>query len=132
MTKGVPNMNKTISGSLFILIFFVAAYSAFCAAEPSGEIKDGVRVVKVTAHRYDFKPDPIVVRRGERVRLEITTNDVAHGLAISDFKVNVAVPKDKITTADFTADKTGDFQINCSVYCGPGHGKMRGALKVVE
>lgn len=98
----------------------------------SGEVKDGVRIVKVEASKYKFSPDPIVVKFGEKVRLIVTSADVDHGLAISEFKVNVTVRAGKTETADFVANKKGVFRMYCSVYCGSGHGKMRGVLKIVK
>lgn len=96
----------------------------------SGEVKDGIRTIKVNAAKYKFLPDPIVVKSGERVRLVITSADVAHGLAISEFKVNVSVPAGKTETVEFIAGKEGIFHVYCSVFCGLGHGNMRGIFMV--
>ena len=32
--------------------------------------------------------------------------------------------------AEFIADKKGEFEMFCSVYCGQGHGQMKGKLIV--
>ncbi len=98
--------------------------------ELSGKLKDGIRVIEVKASKYKFDPDPIVVKLGERVRLVVTSTDVAHGLAISEFKVNLSVPAGKTETIEFVADKKGTFYAYCSVYCGPGHGNMRASFIV--
>ena len=126
-----------------LLIIFMSLYgNVFSANEEnkqtntgptlSGEVKDGMRIIEVKASKYKFQPDPIIVKKGEKVRLEVTSEDVAHGLAISDFKVNVVAKKDIVNTVEFMADKAGDFIIYCSVYCGAGHGNMKGKLKVIE
>lgn len=95
---------KTLIGILLICI----CISTFAYGEElSGELVDGVRVVKVEAFRYGFNPDPIIVKEGEYVRLEITTNDVKHGLSIKDYKVNVAIPKGETKTVEFLANKVG-------------------------
>jgi len=99
---------------------------------PSGLVEENVRIVNVTAYKYGFDPDPIVVIKGEKVKLIVTSTDVVHGLAIKDFGVNVMVPSNEVKTIEFIADKTGDFHMHCSVYCGSGHGKMHGTLKVIE
>ena len=96
----------------------------------SGKVENGIRIIEVEASRYKFEPDPITVKLGEKVRLLVTSTDVAHGLAISEFKVNVSVPAGETKTADFIADKKGSFHMLCSVYCGPGHGHMHGTLVV--
>lgn len=96
----------------------------------SGKIEDGVRVVAVKAFQYAFDPDPIVVGFGEKVRLLITSTDVAHGFAVKEFKVNVSIPAGKTESVEFTADKKGIFHAYCSVYCGSGHEHMQARLIV--
>lgn len=38
--------------------------------------------------------------------------------------------KGKITTIESTPDKQGELEFRCSVYCGSGHGQMKGKLIV--
>lgn len=90
----------------------------------SGKVEEGVRVIEVKASRYKFDPDPIVVNFGEKVRLIVTSTDVAHGLEIPDFNVNVSVSAGKTESIEFIVDKKGTFHAHCSVYCGPGHSHM--------
>jgi cytochrome c oxidase subunit II len=87
-------------------------------------VEDGIRIIEVKASRYKFEPDPIVVRLGERVRLVVTSTDVAHGIAISEFNVKLSIPAGKTEDIEFAAHKQGGFRAYCSVYCGPGHGHM--------
>lgn len=96
----------------------------------SGRVENGVRVVEVKAWRYKFEPDPIVVRSGEKVRLVVTSADVAHGIAIQEFNVKLSVPAGKTERVEFIADKQGEFHVYCSVYCGPGHGQMHASFIV--
>ena len=96
----------------------------------SGELKEGVREIEVEAFQYSFKPDPIVVKYKENIRLLAKSTDVTHGIGIAEFKINVALPKGKVKKIEFVADKKGTFIIHCSVYCGFGHGKMHGRLIV--
>lgn len=96
----------------------------------SGSVQDGVRVVQVTASQYKFIPDPIVVKQGDKVRIVLTSADVAHGFYVREFNFNVAVSSGETRSGDFVADKKGTFDVICSVYCGPGHVHMRGKLIV--
>ncbi len=98
--------------------------------EFSGQIEDGVRVVKLKSSKYKFDPDPIVVKKGEKVRLVASSLDVAHGISIPEFNFNLSIPAGKESAAEFSADKEGTFTSYCSVYCGTGHGKMQGKLVV--
>jgi cytochrome c oxidase subunit II len=97
----------------------------------SGKIKDGVREITVIAKKYEFLPDPIGVKEGEKVRLIVSTPDVTHGIGIKEYKINRTVQKGKDEVIEFTADKAGVFTVSCTVYCGNGHGQMKGKLMVV-
>ena len=98
----------------------------------SGKEIDGVREIRLEAFQFGFKPEVIVVKKGERVRLVAKSTDVTHGIAIAAFDVSQALPPNEDKTIEFTADKVGEFHFHCSVYCGTGHGKMHGKLIVRE
>ncbi len=122
--------------SAFCFSVFVCSYSLaqddVKTKQPglSGKIENGVRVVKVKAFRYDYDPDPILVKLGEKVRIVAVTSDVAHGLAISEFNINLMIEPGETENAEFLADKEGEFTIYCTVYCGAGHTHMHGKLIV--
>lgn len=98
----------------------------------SGSLEDEVRIIKVRAFRYGFEPDPIVVKLGEEVRLEIISNDVVHSLKIDDFEIYLVLPPGVPRVVEFIADKQGEFRIYCSVYCGPGYSDMHAKLIVKQ
>jgi cytochrome c oxidase subunit 2 len=102
------------------------------ALQPSGQIEDGVRVIKVGAKKYEFTPGMIVVKSGEKVRLEVTSTDVTHGFAVSEYKIDRRLNPNKTETILFTADKPGQFPVYCSVFCGIGHMSMEGTLVVIS
>ncbi len=74
----------------------------------------------------------ITVKKGEQVRLNITSIDVTHGFSIPDFGVNTSLVPNQTNTVEFTATKTGTFSFFCSIFCGSGHSGMRGTLQVTE
>jgi cytochrome c oxidase subunit 2 len=88
-------------------------------------------VVEIEARRYEFVPDPVVVNQGETVRLEITSTDVEHGIAITDFDIEEDLPAGETVTVEFEADDAGSHHMHCSVFCGPGHERMHGQLLVL-
>jgi heme/copper-type cytochrome/quinol oxidase subunit 2 len=129
--QGRIDMRKYFS--LFFVLFLVMVASGYCFAENlelSGIVEQGIRIIDIKASRYKFEPDPIVVKVGEKVRLVVTSTDVAHGLAISEFKVNLSVSAGKTESIEFVAGKKGIFHAYCSVYCGSGHGHMQGRFVV--
>lgn len=88
------------------------------------------RIINMTAKRYQFDPQVITVNQGERVRLNITAVDRDHGIQIKGYGINKKLKKGVPTTIEFTADKAGTFPFRCSVWCGLGHGRMKGQLIV--
>ncbi|MBI2654373.1 cupredoxin domain-containing protein [Candidatus Woesearchaeota archaeon] len=90
----------------------------------TGEVKE----FKITARQFQFEPATIEVNKGDRVRLIITSADVPHGFAISEYGINERLEPNKPVTIEFTADKQGSFTSYCSVFCGSGHSNMKGKL----
>lgn len=99
--------------------------------ELSGELVEEIRVIKMKARRFEFDPGTIVVKAGEKVRLEVTSEDVVHGIGIKDFNIDRKLKPGKTETIDFTAEKSGKYHFHCSVYCGGGHGDMHGELIIL-
>ncbi len=100
--------------------------------QPSGVLKDGQRIVKIKARQFEFEPDRIVVKKGEKVRLEVTSEDVTHGMGIEAFNIDRKLEPGTAEIITFNADKVGEFHFHCSVYCGRGHSDMHGELIIVE
>ena len=91
-----------------------------------------IKDINLEAYQYGFSPDPVVVKKGDIVRLTVTSRDITHGVYIKEYGIKLAVKKGEAKKAEFFADKSGKFNIICSVYCGSGHSKMRGKLIVEE
>ncbi|AQT69547.1 Cytochrome c oxidase subunit 2 [Anaerohalosphaera lusitana] len=100
--------------------------------ELSGTVQDGVRVVEVTAKQFRFEPGRIVVKKGENVKLKITSVDVTHGFALNEFGIDVKLEPEKPVEVTLTAKEAGTYPFQCSVYCGRGHMQMDGELVVIE
>lgn len=126
---------------IFILSVFLCSAPLYANAEHQETIKKedikapqeaGVKEINLEAFQYGFSPEPVVVKKGDIVKLDITSRDVAHGVYIKEYGINVSVNKGEHKKIEFFADKEGKFDIICSVYCGPGHSRMRGNLIVEE
>ncbi|HYW48426.1 MAG TPA: cupredoxin domain-containing protein [Bryobacteraceae bacterium] len=96
----------------------------------SGSSGGGAAAIKMSAKKYEFTPNEVRVKKGDRVRLEITALDQEHGFKVEAFHVDQKLPKGETTTVEFTADQAGTFPFECSHFCGLGHGKMKGQLTV--
>jgi cytochrome c oxidase subunit 2 len=88
------------------------------------------REIKMTAKKYEFNPEEVRVKQGERVRLLITATDRDHGIEIKELGIKVRLEEGKETPVEFTADNPGEYEFKCAVRCGWRHGSMKGKLIV--
>ena len=90
------------------------------------------QIITITAHRFNFTPSEITLKKGEPVTLVLKSEDVAHGLGVRDLDIEMKVSAHGTTQVQVNPDKTGDFTGHCLVFCGAGHGSMTFKLHVVD
>lgn len=116
-----------------VLITAILLAGIVAAAPAAGqETSSGYHEFHIIAKNYEFDPDTITVKKGEKVRLFITATDRDHGIKIQGYDIDQVLKKGSTATIEFTADKAGTFEFKCSVYCGRGHRKMKGKLVVEQ
>jgi len=108
-----------------------------------------VKVIEISAKKYEFIPAEIRIKKGERVQLKIHSVDTTHGaklilypegskdkatpgLKLTDPNQNEKVEKNVDQVLDFVAVEAGTYEIKCAKLCGLGHGRMKGKLIVEE
>jgi cytochrome c oxidase subunit II len=99
------------------------------AQQDSGAAPESV-TIQMTAKKYEFDPSVVTLEQGEHVKLVITALDRDHGFKLSAFNIDQRLRKGIPTTIEFTANQPGEFPFQCSVFCGIGHGRMKGKLVV--
>ncbi len=104
-------------------------------APPDGAMTDDdsasdVREIMLIARSWEFVPSEVHVALGETVRFTITNEDVDHGFAIPTLGINQFIGAGETVSVEFTANKAGEHTFFCNVFCGKGHGNMRGTLIV--
>ena len=110
-------------------VFTLGSTGAYVAAQ-SAEPK--VKVIKITAKRFNYTPGEVKLKKGEPVILEFKTQDVLMGFSLPDFNVRADIVPDKTTRVRLVPDKTGTFVFLCDVFCGAGHEEMNGKVTVVD
>ncbi len=66
---------------------------------------------------YEWSPGVIVVRKGEKVTLNIVgINGTEHPSSIENYVPSFNVKRGQLTTLSFDAKKTGIFQIVCQIH----------------
>jgi plastocyanin len=123
----MKSVRKRLVGIIASMLFFSCA--SVCAADTL-EDSQQPREVRVAARKFSFEPRTITLRKGERVKLVVTSEDVNHGIAIPEFNVDVQVKAQETKVIELTPEREGRFQFACSVFCGDGHPEMVGELIV--
>ena len=75
---------------------------------------------------------PVVVPRGAKVRLLLTSNDVVHSWWVPDLAIKKDAVPGIVNEAWFKANETGTYRGQCAELCGKDHGYMPIVVEVVE
>jgi cytochrome c oxidase subunit 2 len=86
--------------------------------------------IKVTAKKFEFSPDKIVLKKGVPVTLELTSLDRKHGFAVPELGIRTDVKPNETARVRIVPDKIGTFVFHCDVFCGDGHEGMSGQIVV--
>lgn len=101
-------------------------------ADSSSKNALGIKTIDIISERYMFSPTLIPLKRGERVRLTLSTYDVQHGITVPELGISLLAYPGKPDETTIIPEKVGEFSTNCSLYCGKDHDKMKLTFKVYE
>jgi len=122
--------NKKLIISGFLLIFVATAILLIInlkgAVNPYVINEDDAREIIIDAKRFEYSPDVVRIKEGEKIKLSVNNLDGEHGFSIPELGLEVHDEKGVI----FVADKKGTFGFYCHHYCGSGHSNMKGVLIV--
>ncbi len=74
----------------------------------------------------------LVVPVGQPVQLLMSSQDVVHSFYVPNFRVKMDVLPNRYTSVWFEATNVGQYDLFCTEFCGTGHSKMIGKVKVVN
>lgn len=96
-------------------------------AEPTIEVKGAsdnasmttdttTKTIAVVAGSFYYNPNEIRVKKGQKIKIVLTSKDMMHNFNIDEFNVKSDTAKaGETTTVEFVAGKTGTFEYYCSV-----------------
>jgi cytochrome c oxidase subunit II len=84
----------------------------------------------VTMSRYAIEPSLIRAKKGENLLLVVSTKDVQHGFQVEQLGINEAVQPGRPAEIAVDTQKRGEFKVQCSILCGPGHDRMQAKIVV--
>jgi cytochrome c oxidase subunit II len=80
----------------------------------------------------DFVTPDLVLPKGKKVELALTSKDVIHNLALVGMRASTDADPAKINRIWFIPILSGKSEIICGQLCGPSHGNMKAQLEVKE
>ncbi len=128
----------TIIPTLIALSMFVVGWNAYTGLRTVP--KDALEI-EVMAQQFSWifiypegaeTENELVVPKGKAIKLTFSSNDVLHSFFLPTYRVKVDVVPGMSTYAWFLANRDGEFDIQCTEYCGTGHSEMNAKLKVVS
>jgi heme/copper-type cytochrome/quinol oxidase subunit 2 len=84
----------------------------------------------VSVRRFAFAPPRIEVNQDDLVKIELSTEDIAHSLTIDAYRIAKRVGPGHPVTFEFRADRAGTFPYYCNLQIEDGCRRMRGELVV--
>ena len=90
------------------------------------------REIEVTAQRFQFTPNSIPIKLGERVTLLVKAVDFPHGFNVPDLGLRVDLVPGKVTKVLITPKEVGTIDFLCDNFCGDGHERMHGQFIVTR
>lgn len=121
-------MNRKIMVAGVVIIFIILIVLLFANSKKvmnAFVVSDGdAREITIDAKQFEFSPNVIRVKEGEKIKLKINSLDTEHSINIPELGIDIH------GEGVFVADKKGTFNFSCHTYCGSGHNSMTGVLIV--
>jgi len=96
------------------------------------EVDADTVVIEVSGANFSFNPSNIAVKKGQKVKVVFTANDMQHDFVIDELNVKSdIVTAGNTTEVEFTPTEAGEFEYYCSVGNHRAQG-MVGTLTVTE
>ena len=142
-------MKRFVNGIAACATFGIAVSLGVALPSSTQTAAPQVKVVEMTAKKYEYSPSEIRVKKGTRVQLKIRAIDRTHGFKIVLYpegaaesgatglkfdpsQENFKLAEKEERVIEFVAERSGNYPFKCSVFCGLGHSGMKGMLIVED
>jgi cytochrome c oxidase subunit 2 len=106
----------------FLALLLMPALALALRAGARGE---ELRTIPITAKRFEFVPSTITLKKGETVKLLVTSEDVTHGFFLRPLKIDTDLVPGETQALTVTPQSAGTFTLICHHFCGAQHGNMK-------
>lgn len=127
----------TILPTLIALSMFYIGWSSYLGLRT---VPDDAMEIEVFGQQYSWifvydndkeTENELAVPVGRAIKLNISSLDVLHSFFIPAFRIKVDAVKGMPTYAWFFADEVGEYDIQCTEYCGVDHSAMVAKLRII-
>jgi cytochrome c oxidase subunit 2 len=116
--------------ALLLVVLALALPFSLLSMDKVFSSKNSVVIRAYITEAGGFKPNLIVVERGQKIRIVVESMDVVHGFAIPSLGINSLVDVGGKRVIEFVAEKRGVYFFGCSIRCSPYHFFMGGIIVV--
>lgn len=106
------------------LLASLALLSFSSGISPAADRSTKPQVIEIHAQKFAYLPAEIELHKGQTYLLHLTSDDVPHSFRIKALSLSAKMEPHQYTDVLFTPQQTGDFRVDCGIYCGAGHTKM--------
>jgi len=121
---------NSLSLSRLLAALLPLALLMFLGSSGKAHAVPGIRVIDITAQRFSFAPSQITLKKGETVKLRLTSQDVTHGFFSRPLKVDEDVEAGEAKEITLTPQTAGIYTVICDHFCGANHGNMNMTIVV--
>jgi len=142
---------RITAGCLLPLLAVLLASNVVKTQEPATPVPASPHVIEIAAKTFEFTPNEIHAKAGERVQIRLRSTDRPHGLKLNLYPEGASedgppglvfdhpqgeakVDKHHERVIEFVAARPGTYDFKCSVKCSMGHDhdRMTGKMIVDE
>jgi heme/copper-type cytochrome/quinol oxidase subunit 2 len=117
-------------GRAVLLAAWAAAVSLCLSVVILADAGQQTREFAVVGRDYAFAPATIEVRENDIVRVVFRAVDVPHAFTIDEFRIAKRAAAGQAVVIEFRADRSGRFEIYCSLTADDRCRRMKGQLVV--
>ncbi|HAO92298.1 MAG: cytochrome c oxidase subunit II [Deltaproteobacteria bacterium GWB2_55_19] len=123
---------------IFIVLYMF--YYGWLGYDARRKAPEGALTVKANGQMWAWSfeydgavmSDRLVVPVGRPVRVVLSSSDIIHSLYVPAFRIKQDAVPGLERMVWFTADKTGEYDLFCTEYCGTGHSQMLSKAVVMK
>src|SRR3989337_3841368 len=97
-----------------LVVLGLAALAIVFVPGPAVPSPSGERMIHVEATNFEFLPGVIRADPGERITLELSSNDVVHGLYLEKYDLSLTAEPGQPARLTFIADRSGSLPFSPS------------------